>query len=250
MVLFAVATASVRGFALMLLIGTALSMLTAVLATRAILALLGGFGWIDNPRLMGATGQGIPRWRKYDYIGRRNIWFAFSGVVVAISIGAILFKGLNLGIDFEGGTQINFRTPQPTSLETVREQAAGNRPSRRRHPGPRLGEWRDQYQNFQIRTDSLTIEEQNALQETSRSQWVRLRSARRTSPRASEGRSLNSAILAIIVSLLLIGVYVTARFQWKYSVGVLVALAHDVLITLAYTRSPGGRCRRRRWRRS
>ena len=69
MVLFAVATASVRGFALMLLIGTALSMLTAVLATRAILALLAGFGWIDNPRLMGTTGGGIPRWLRLDYIG-------------------------------------------------------------------------------------------------------------------------------------------------------------------------------------
>jgi len=89
MVLFAVATASVRGFALMLLIGTALSMLTAVLATRAILALLAGFGWIDNPRLMGATGAGIPRWLRVDYIGRRRIWFAFSGSVVAISIAAI-----------------------------------------------------------------------------------------------------------------------------------------------------------------
>ncbi len=82
MVLFAVATASVRGFALMLLIGTALSMLTAVLATRAILALLAGFGWIDNPRLMGTTGGGIPRWLRVDYIGKRRIWFAFSGIVV------------------------------------------------------------------------------------------------------------------------------------------------------------------------
>ncbi len=92
MVLFAVATASVRGFALMLLIGTALSMLTAVLATRAILALFGGFGWLENPKVMGATGQGIPRWMRLDYIGMRRIWFAFSGLVVAISIGAIAVK--------------------------------------------------------------------------------------------------------------------------------------------------------------
>ena len=139
MVLFAVATASVRGFALMLLIGTALSMLTAVLATRAILALLGGFGWIDNPRLMGATGSGIPRWLKYDYIGKRNIWFAFSGVVLAISLGAILFKGLNLGIDFEGGTQINFRTPQPTSLRDGPRAGGRDRAGRRGHPGSRSG---------------------------------------------------------------------------------------------------------------
>ena len=61
LVLFAVATASVRGFALMLLIGTAMSMLTAVLATRAFLAVLAGLKMLESPRLMGASGGGIPR---------------------------------------------------------------------------------------------------------------------------------------------------------------------------------------------
>ena len=55
--LFAVATAGVKGFALMLLIGTLMSLLTAVAATRAILALLAGFRWFDNPTLMGAEGE-------------------------------------------------------------------------------------------------------------------------------------------------------------------------------------------------
>ena len=55
LVLFAVATASVKGFALMLLIGTVVSLVTAVAATRAMLGLLAGFTWFDNPRFMGAT---------------------------------------------------------------------------------------------------------------------------------------------------------------------------------------------------
>ena len=104
MVLFAVATASVRGFALMLLLGTLLSLLTAVAATRAILALLGGFGWLGNPRVMGATGEGLPKWLRWDYIGRRRIWFAISGTAAVISIAAIGILGLNFGIDFRGGT--------------------------------------------------------------------------------------------------------------------------------------------------
>ena len=57
LVLFAVATASVKGFALMLLIGTVISLVTAVAATRAMLGLLAGFRWFDNPRFMGATAQ-------------------------------------------------------------------------------------------------------------------------------------------------------------------------------------------------
>ena len=53
LILFAVATAGVKGFALMLLIGTVVSLITAVAATRAMLGLLAGFKWFDNPQLHG-----------------------------------------------------------------------------------------------------------------------------------------------------------------------------------------------------
>ncbi|MGH3133725.1 MAG: protein translocase subunit SecF, partial [Gaiellaceae bacterium] len=231
MVLFAVATASVRGFALMLLIGTVLSMLTAVLATRAILALLAGFGWIDNPRLMGATGQGIPRWLRLDYIGMRRIWFAFSGAVIAIAVAAIAIQGLNLGIDFRGGTQISFRTPEPTSLEEVRNQAAdiGQAGAVIQGRGTSVD---GNYTNFQIRSESLTLDEQNVL-EQELANAVGATSFGAKSVSESFGRQIaNSALLAIFVSLLLIVAYISFRFQWKYSVGVLVALAHDVVITV------------------
>jgi len=231
MVLFTVATASVRGFALMLLIGTALSMLTAVLATRAILALLAGFGWIDNPRFMGATGQGIPRWLRIDYIGKRRIWFALSATVMVLSIAAIAVKGLNLGIDFKGGTQIAFRTPTPTSLEEVRNQAAeiGQAGAVIQGRGASVD---GKYTNFQIRTESLTSEEQNTLQQGLASA-VDATSFGAKSVSESFGRQIaNSAVLAILVSLLLIVAYISVRFEWKYSVGVLVALAHDVVITV------------------
>ena len=231
LVLFAVATASVRGFALMLLIGTALSMLTAVLATRAILALLGGFGWLENPRLMGATGQGVPRWLRFDYIGRRRLWFTISGAVVVLSVVAIGVRGLNLGIDFEGGTQITFRTPQPTSLETVRQEAAkiGHADAVIQGRGSATG---DNYSAFQIRTESLTVGEQNQLQQ-GLGDAVNATAFGAKNVSESFGKQIaNSAILAIIVSLLLIVAYISVRFQWKYSVGVLVALAHDVVITI------------------
>ena len=56
LVLFLVATAGVKGFALMLLIGTAISLVTAVFATRAMLGLLAGFRWFENPRVHGREG--------------------------------------------------------------------------------------------------------------------------------------------------------------------------------------------------
>jgi SecD/SecF fusion protein len=90
----------------------------------------------------------------------------------------------------------------------------------------------DKYTSFQIRTESLTLEEQNRLsEELATSLDATAFGAKSVSE--SFGRQIaNSAILAIVVSLLLIVAYISFRFQWKYSVGVLVALAHDVVITV------------------
>src|SRR3989449_6210009 len=71
LVLFAVATAGVKGFALMLLIGTVISLVTAVAATRAMLGLLAGFRWFDRPRFMGAHGQQGAKWLQVDFLKRR-----------------------------------------------------------------------------------------------------------------------------------------------------------------------------------
>jgi SecD/SecF fusion protein len=232
-VLFVVATASVRGFALMLLLGTVLSLLTAVLATRAILVLLAGFGWIDNPRLMGATGGGIPRWMRIDYIGMRRIWFAFSGVVVALAIGTIAIQGLNLGIDFEGGTQLRFRTAEPIALERVRSEAAEVGQAAAVIQG-RGTEVNGEYSRFQIRTESLTAEEVVVLQDQLGEAIEATAFSSQTVSESFGGQIRDAALLAIFVSLLLIVAYMSFRFQWKYSVGVLVALGHDVIITVGF----------------
>ena len=231
LVLFAVATASVRGFALMLLIGTAISMLTAVLTTRALLVTLANLNFLDNPRFVGVAGGGIPKWLKADYIGRRRIWFAFSAAVLAVSILALGVRGLNLGIDFEGGTQLTFRTPQPVALDAVRAEAAKLGQANAQIQG-RGASTAGRYRSFQVRTETLTTDEGRQLQ-AGLARNVRAEAFGSKNVSASFGRQiLNSAILAIVVSLLLIVAYVTVRFQWKFAVPVLVALAHDVLITV------------------
>jgi SecD/SecF fusion protein len=231
MVLFAVATASVRGFALMLLVGTAISMLTAVLATRAFLAVLAGLEMLDSPRLMGAAGGGIPSWLKIDYIGKRRTWFAVSGAVVVISLGALAVKGLNLGIDFKGGTQIAFETPRPVQLEQVRAQASKIGQANAVIQG-RGSSTDGAYRSFQVRTESLSTNEVQALQ-TDLTSALDAQTFGVKNVSASFGRQIaRGAILAIIVSLLLIVGYISLRFQWQFALPVMVALAHDVLITI------------------
>src|SRR4029453_4735974 len=112
---FMAATGGVKGFALMLLIGTLISMVTAVGATRALLGVLAGFRWFNNPAFMGASAQKIPAWQRVDFIGKTRLWFAISGVVLAIGIGSLAVQGLNLGIDFRGGSPGTFKKPQPTN---------------------------------------------------------------------------------------------------------------------------------------
>ena len=234
LVLFAVATASVRGFALMLLVGTAMSMLTAVLATRAFLAVLAGFKLLESPKVMGAAGGGIPRWLKLDYIGRRNTWFAISAAAVLISLGAIGVKGLNLGIDFRGGTQVTFTTPQPVSLEVVREEAGriGHADAQIQGRGAASGPSGDAYRDFSLRTESLTTSEAQSFQ-SSLTRAVNAEAFGVKNVSASFGRQIaRGAVLAIIVSLFLIVLYISARFQWKFALPVLIALAHDIIITI------------------
>ena len=231
MVLFAVATAGVKGFALMLIIGTVISLITAVAATRALLGLLAGFHWFENPRFMGASGAQHGKWLQIDFMKRRRLWFSISAVVVAISIGALAIKGLNLGIDFKGGTQVTFTTPQPVSLANVRTETDkfGKEPVVQGR-GRAVGS--DSYKSFQLRLRSLNGPETSALKNDMQtkfgSQAIQIQTVS-----ASFGRQIaRSAIIAILFSLLLIILYIAIRFDFKFAAPVIVALLHDIVITV------------------
>jgi SecD/SecF fusion protein len=232
LVLFAVATAGVKGFALMLMIGTVISLVTAVAATRAMLGLLSGFAWFDNPRFMGAAGQQSAKWLQIDFMRRRYLWFAISGVIILVGAASLGVRGLNLGIDFKGGTQVTFKTPKPVSLTDVRDQAKdiGQADAVIQGRGKTFGS--DKYENFQMRMKSLTQANQNKLGEdlTSRFQAT---NSQITNVSSSFGRQIaRSAIVAIIVSLFLIVLYIAVRFDLKFAGPVIAALIHDIVITV------------------
>ncbi|MBA3383974.1 MAG: protein translocase subunit SecD [Actinobacteria bacterium] len=231
LVLFSLATAGVKGFALMLLIGTAMSVVTAVFATRAMLGLLAGFRWFDSPAFMGATGAKIPSWIRHDYVGKRKIWFAVSGAIMAISIGSLLLQNLNLGIDFRGGTELTIQTAQPVALEEVRAQAAqiGQEGATIQGVGSEIGN--QQYREFQMRTQALTPAEQQSLTTSIKNEFDAETSS--TTVSASFGSQIaRSAMWAVVFSLLLVVGYIWIRFQWKFAVATIVALLHDVLIAI------------------
>src|SRR5262245_404739 len=233
LVLFLVATAGVKGFALMLLIGTAISLVTAVFATRAMLGLLAGFSWFENPAFMGAKGQQHGRWLQIDFMGKRRLWFAISGVIIAIAIVSLGVRQLNWGIDFKGGSQVTFQTPQPQLVDDVRSDAQAIDPALSKAVIQGRGASTDgKYQSFQLRTKALSP----AVGEKLRNELeTKLGATHYGSTTVSEsfGRQIaKSAAWAIFGSLLLIVLYLAIRFDWKYALPVLAALLHDIVITV------------------
>ena len=233
-VLFAAATAQVKGFALMLLLGTVISLVTAVAATRAMLGLLAGFRWFDNPRFMGATGQTISDWQRIDVCGpkRRRIWLTAATIAILLSVVVIAVKGLNLGIDFKGGTQVTFKTTAPTALSKVRDEMGKIGKSDAVVQGRGTSPGGDLYTSFQIRTKSLTAAQQDKLQTVLNDDLGATSTGVKNVSSSFSRQIARGAIFSVLVSFLLIALYITFRFQWRFAIPILRTLFNDILITL------------------
>ena len=231
LVIFLVAVADVKGFALMLLIGTVISLLTAVVATRAMLGLLSGFKWFDSPRFMGAQGQQTAKWLQIDFMGRRKLWFAISGAIILAGVISLGVKGLNLGIDFKGGTQIAFATPKAYSQGSVQRfmTQQGYPDAVVQGKGKSVnGEFKD----WQIRTKSLDQKEQSNLQQSLKTDLGATKGGSENVSGTFGHQIAVDAIYAIIVSLLLISIYIALRFDLKFAIPVILAMVHDIAITV------------------
>jgi SecD/SecF fusion protein len=234
LVLFLIAVASVKGFALMLLLGTLISLLTAVAATRAILALLGGFKWFSNPRFMGVKGESIPRWAKIDVASRkrRRLLLSIATAAIIASVLVIAVKGLNFGIDFKGGTQMSFRTATPTNVGAVQDILAKNGLQDAVVQG-RGARTADAYKQFQIRARHLTNAKQAEVVDELRARGGLTGQPNvQTVSSSFSSQIARDAIVAIIVSFALIAVYIALRFQWRFAIPILRTLFNDILVTI------------------
>jgi SecD/SecF fusion protein len=230
-VLFLIAVADVKGFALMLLIGTLISLLTAVAATRAMLGLLSGFRWFDNPHFMGAHGQQTAKWLQIDFMRRRYVWFALSGIVIVAGAVSLGVRGLNLGIDFKGGTQLTFNTHVAHTQGDVQALAAqdGQPDAVVQGTGTSAN---GAFTGWQVRTKSLNGSELSALTRDFERQLGAYSTGSKDVSSSFGHQIASDAIYGVIVSLALIIVYIALRFDIKFAVPVILAMLHDILITV------------------
>jgi SecD/SecF fusion protein len=232
-ILFALATAEVKGFAFTLGIGTLVSLFTAVLATQAALGAMGHTRLVSHPSALGAGGR-HHRWT-VDFMGRSKWFFTLSGTILAIGALAIGGKGLNLGIDFKSGTRIQTAFVKPVSEGQVASvlTAAG-------YPNAKVQKFTNKSiggSGYQISTKTLRPEKVKEIKAALDAKFASgtlagTKNFSSTSIGPTFGKTIaHSAVIAIIASLLVISAYIALRFEWKYAVPVLIALMHDLLIT-------------------
>ena len=227
-ILFILATAGVKGFAFVLGIGTMLSLFTAVLATQAIILSLRGTKLLSS---RSALGAGHAKHKiTFDFMGASKWFFSISGVILLIGALAIAGKGINFGIDFESGTRITAPLERSASVDDVRnalsEQGLGDAKIQT-VDNPELGK-----NVVQVSTDTLAPKDVGEVNKALDDRFGLTDDPNVESIGPTFGESVaNSALIAIIASLLVISIYIALRFEWKYAVPVLIALMHDILIT-------------------
>ncbi|HYI80145.1 MAG TPA: protein translocase subunit SecD [Thermoleophilaceae bacterium] len=231
-ILFTLATSGVKGFAFTMGVGTIVSLFTAVLATSAIL------GSMSRTRLIGsrfALGVGKddqegPRWH-LDFVGKSKWFFSGSGMILVVGALAIAGLGLNFGIDFESGTRVKTPIAQNANVDEVRDALAplGYEDAKiQQVDEPELGD-----NVFQISTPTLDEKEVTELRTALDEEFGVERaefSVNSIGPTFG-AQVARTALIAVIASLLLISIYMALRFEAKFVVPVLIAIAHDILIT-------------------
>jgi SecD/SecF fusion protein len=228
-ILFTLATAGVKGFAFTLGVGTLVSLFTAVLATSAILGSMARSRLLRRPSALGVGTRHRP-W-SFDFMGKSRWFFSASGAIIAAGALAIATLGINFGIDFESGTRITTPLEQPASVEDVRgtlEPLGYGDAKIQEVDDPELGENVVQIAVPELGPDQVD-EVERALD---RDYGVQGDDFSSSSIGPTFGEQIaRTAVIAVIASLLLISIYIGFRFEWKFAVPIMIALAHDLLIT-------------------
>ncbi|MEA2120352.1 protein translocase subunit SecF [Halovibrio sp. HP20-50] len=163
-----------------------------------------------------------------DFMGRRNIAFCVSAVLLIVSIGAIFFQQLNLGLDFTGGTLVEVRYGTAPSLDAIRVLLENNG-----------------FQDVSVQTfgasNEILIRLQQAFDADVGGEVVNLLRSSGDSVDLVRSEFVGSQVgdqlrdqsgLGLLVALGVVMLYVAFRFQYKFAIGALLALMHDVVIVV------------------
>lgn len=171
---------------------------------------------------------------KFDIAGRAKIWFIISLLVIVPGIISMATRGLNFGIDFTGGTIIDLKFSQPVEISKVRESL---KPFGLDGATIQLsGETSDvaSSTDVMIRTVDLEENQRKDVMAAIKSEVGDYEVMREEKVGATIGGELIfNAVMALVISWVLIILYIAYRFEFKFGFAAVLALVHDILIVLA-----------------
>ena len=162
----------------------------------------------------------------------RNAALIVSAALIVLSIASLAYRGLNFGIDFTGGTLVEVGYQQVADLVSIRKQLddAGFEDAQLQH----FGTAKDVLIRLAPRTEvsqgELSTQILNAL---SQQQQAEVRRIEFVGPQIGEELREDGGF-AVLYALLGILIYVAFRFEYRFAIGAIIALVHDVLITLGF----------------
>ena len=170
---------------------------------------------------------------EFDIVGHRKIWYAISLLIIIPGIICMCVKGFNFGIDFTGGTIIELRFDSPVNIQDVREVMKAynldNSTIQLSGEAASVTEARD----VMIRTVDLEESERKAVMASLKEKLGNYSVLREEKVGATIGTELLlNALWATLLSWVLIVVYVSFRFEFKFGLAAVLALVHDVLVVL------------------
>jgi preprotein translocase SecF subunit len=163
---------------------------------------------------------------KFDFVGRKNYWFALSTFIIVAGIVALFVKGLSYGIEFKGGVLFDLKLKKSVSTGGVRKilSPLGLKDSIIQPAGER---------QILVRTVPLDKKKQDEVIKAIDKEFgiEEVRDIQSVSP--AWGREITKAALtALILSVVGILIYVSLRFEFKMAVSAIIALIHDLLVVV------------------
>ena len=162
----------------------------------------------------------------FDIVGKRKIAVSFSILMILAGLVSILIQGLHYGIDFEGGTLMQLKFENNITAGELRDLLKN----------PELGTpviQKSAKNEYMIRVKSFGAKNViiKKIKDDLKDKKFDVRRIEKVGPKVG-GELKKSAVMAIFAALFLILIYISIRFEFKFAVGAVVALFHDVLITL------------------
>ncbi|NLN16093.1 MAG: protein translocase subunit SecF [Firmicutes bacterium] len=164
------------------------------------------------------------------FVERRSLWFAIPLVIIALGLGAFFIRGFVLGIDFTGGTILERGLPKAVTAQEIREVLAGTGMDLSSAVVQPLGDGRE----VLIRAHALSSEEIKLLDDALRQAYgeVQVRRTELVGPTIGE-ELVGQSLIAVLLGCLGVLAYVSVRFQPSQGVAAIIALIHDVLVTVS-----------------